>query len=163
MVKKKKYYKKKKIDFYFLYKKNYIIKKFLNKFMREGKKGCSEIVLLKCFIFFKHVSTSSFPSILCKAIKNTSPNFEVITKRIGGGFYKIPTPTVSKTPRRKLFLGVKIILNCAKAKKKFSFFKRVSLEVLDSSLNVGLSVQYCKKMYEEAFLNRAFLTYSFRK
>jgi small subunit ribosomal protein S7 len=137
--------------------------KFLNRLIKGGKRESCELLLLKCFIYLKFVSKKSSQNVLCRSVQNTSPNFEVISKRIGGGFYKIPTSTVQKTPRRKIFLGISNIIKCSGLQKEFSLLDRLVLEVLDCSLNRGLGVASCKKMHEEAFLNRAFLSYSFKK
>ena len=137
--------------------------KFLNKFIKKGKKNNAENMLLRCFVYLKFVSRKSSQNLICRAIRNASPDFEVISKRVGGSFYKIPFSTSKKNPRRKLFLGISNINKCMKMRKENSFLKKIALEILDSSLNKGFSVSYCKKMHEESFNNRAFLTYSFKK
>jgi len=64
-----------------------------------------------------------------KAIDNTAPLLEVKSKRVGGATYQVPREVKGN---RRLSLGIRWIINAAKAKKGKSMQEKLAHELIQA-------------------------------
>ncbi|MGB9883244.1 MAG: 30S ribosomal protein S7 [Microgenomates group bacterium] len=131
------------------------VAKFINYVMRDGKKSIAEKLVYKAFDEIKKQGLDPMV-VFHQAIDNTSPNYEVRPRRLGGASYLVP---VEVRKERKLFLALNWIIDAAKArpnKEYKTFDKKLTAELLDASKNQGQAV--AKKQQTEALAekNKAF-------
>jgi len=95
-------------------------------------------------------------SILYQAIENTSPQYEVKPRRLGGASYLVPTEVRKE---RKLYLSLNWILEAAKArsnKEYKTFTDKLLAEIIDASKNLGQAIAKKTQTEKVAEANKAF-------
>ncbi|MCL4364332.1 30S ribosomal protein S7, partial [Patescibacteria group bacterium] len=110
------------------------IAKLINYLMIDGKKAVSEKVVYQAFEELKKQGEDPI-KIFHQAIDNTSPNFEVKPRRLGGASYLVP---IEVRRERKLFLALNWIIEAAKArpnKEYHSFYKKLLAEIVEAAKN----------------------------
>lgn len=131
----------------------YLLRKFINHLMVDGKKEKAEKILFSCFFEISEKEKKNPFFIFLQAIKNSKPFLEVRSVRRGGATYQIPIPCLEK---RGTSLSMKWILESARKKKGNSFSKNLSSVLLESSKNLGESVKKRELLHSVALKNRSF-------
>jgi small subunit ribosomal protein S7 len=91
------------------------IEKFINYVMQEGKKNGARKIVYQAFELIKEKAKVEDPmEVFDTALKNTAPLMEVRSRRVGGANYQVPREV---RPERKMFLGMKWMIEAARAKK----------------------------------------------
>lgn len=132
---------------------HYIIRKFINHLIVEGKKEKAEKLLYSCFLDLCEKEKHDPFFVFLQAIKNSTPHVEVRSVRRGGATYQIPVPCYEK---RGISLGMKWILESARKKKGNSFSKNLSSVLIESSKSLGESVKKRDLIHSTALKNRSF-------
>lgn len=127
--------------------------RFINYLMKDGKKSIAEKILYKAFDLIKKETGEDPIKIFEKAITNTSPLLEVISRRIGGASYQIP---IEVRPERKFVLGAKWIIDASRDKKGKPMYIKLAEELIAASKNEGGAVKKKQDMHKVAEANRAF-------
>lgn len=131
----------------------YILRKFINHLMVDGKKEKAEKILLSSFSALYQKEKKDPVFIFLQAIENSKPFVEVRSVRRGGATYQIPIPCPEK---RGISLSMKFILESARKKKGEDFSKNLSTILLESSKNLGESVKKRELLHTVALKNRSF-------
>ena len=126
---------------------DYLIRKFVNHIMFDGKKIKAEILFTNALSKLKGDPISVF----LRALNNSKPFVDIRSVRRGGATYQIPVPLKHK---RSLSLSMKWIINNAR-KKKGSFEKSLSYILLEASKNQGESVKKKESIHLIALKNRS--------
>ena len=87
------------------------------------------------------------------AIKNSSPDLEVRSRRIGGANYQVPREV---NPKRKLALAMRWILEGARTKKGANMSKKLADELIAASKNEGFAAKKKENTHRMAEANKAF-------
>lgn len=131
-----------------------MIEKLVNYVMKEGKKSVARKIIYDALdMVKKQVKTEKPLEVLELAIKNTSPDVEVRSRRIGGANYQVPREV---RPERKLALSVRWILEAARTKKGANMANKLADEVIAASKNEGTAVKKKENTHKMAEANRAF-------
>lgn len=134
-----------------------LIGKFINYVMRRGKKGVAEkIVYSSLDALSKQVTEDGIKDAFKKMLDNVKPKLEVKSRRIGGSNYQIP---VEVREERKVCLGLRWIIEAAKARNGKSMVEKLSAEMLDAYNNRGEAVKKKDNIHKMAEANRAFAHY----
>src|SRR3989304_6596249 len=81
------------------------IEKFINQIMKEGKKSVARKIMYDTMDEIKTKTKAENPLVVFDtAIKNSSPDLEVRSRRIGGGNHQGPG---GGKPKRKIGFGVR--------------------------------------------------------
>ncbi|MGE4554650.1 MAG: 30S ribosomal protein S7 [Candidatus Paceibacterota bacterium] len=129
------------------------VTKFINYIMKNGKKSIARNIFYKAMEIVKERTHQDPLNIFNLAIENVSPEQELITRRIGGANYQIPTKV---TDYRKFILASRWILESARSKKGKSMAEKLAEELILASQKEGDA--YKKKLTTEkmAEANKAF-------
>jgi small subunit ribosomal protein S7 len=130
------------------------ISKLVNYVMEEGKKNVARSIVYDCMEKIKEISKVENPiEILETALKNTAPQMEVRSRRIGGANYQVPREV---RPERKLALSMKWIIEAARSKKGKPIHIKLADEIIAASKNEGEAVKKRENVHKMAEANKAF-------
>ncbi|HVT75037.1 MAG TPA: 30S ribosomal protein S7 [Candidatus Paceibacterota bacterium] len=130
------------------------VSKLMNYIMYDGKKNQARTNVYKCFEIIKEKTKSENPlDVFEAALKNTAPNVEVRSRRVGGANYQVP---VEVRPKRKDALSIKWIIDAARAKKGAPISAKLADEIIAASKNEGEAVKKRENTHKMAEANKAF-------
>jgi len=130
-----------------------LLGRFINKVMMDGKKETAKRLVYLALDEVGKKSNQKPLEVFERAIDNASPILEVRSRRIGGANYQVPREV---SPRRKLFLSMKWIIDAARNKKGANFDTLLSQEILDAYENKGTAIKKREELHKMAEANRAF-------
>ena len=131
-----------------------IVAQFINYIMKNGKKSLAEKIFYGSLdIISSQLKTDNPIDIFKKAIKNTAPNLEVKSKRIGGATYQVP---MEVSELRKYALAMRWILSFSRSKKGKTMEHRLASELIAASNNEGPSIKKKEDTHRMADANKAF-------
>jgi small subunit ribosomal protein S7 len=131
---------------------HFLIRKFINHLMVEGKKEKAERLMVSCFLDLVEKGKQDPFFVFIKAIENSKPYVELRSVRRGGATYQIPIPCLEK---RGISLSMKWILEAARKRKGDSFSKSLSAVLIESSKNYGESAKKRDLIHAAALKNRS--------
>jgi small subunit ribosomal protein S7 len=130
------------------------IGKLINYVMSDGKKNTARTIVYKAFDSIKESDKGVDPvEVFETALKNTGPNMEVRSRRVGGANYQIPREV---RPERKLALSLKWLIEAARAKKGKPMHLKLAEEIVLASKNEGEAVKKRENTHKMAEANKAF-------
>ena len=133
-----------------------IVTKFINKVMLSGKKSVAQRVVYDAFNIIKDKSGKDPLDVFETALKNVMPVLEVRARRVGGANYQVP---VEVRPDRRETLGIRWLVNYARARSEKTMDARLSGELLDAANNTGASIKKKEDTHKMAEANKAFAHY----
>ncbi len=131
------------------------IAKLISYLMIDGQKAVAEKIVYDAFAEIQKQGEDPI-KILHQAIDNTSPNFEVKPRRLGGASYLVP---IEVRRDRRLFLALNWIITAAKSrtnKEYHSFSKKLLAELTEAAKNQGQAVAKKQATEKLAETNKAF-------
>lgn len=130
------------------------VAKLMNYIMYDGKKNTARSNVYACFDIIKEKTKAENPlDVFEAALKNTAPNVEVRSRRVGGANYQVP---VEVRPERKQALSMKWIIDAARAKKGAPISAKLADEIIAASKNEGEAVKKRENTHKMAEANKAF-------
>lgn len=130
------------------------VSKLINYIMYDGKKNTSRAIVYDCFDAIKDLAKTENPiEIFETALKNTAPNVEVRSRRVGGANYQVP---VEVRPERRQALSMKWIIDAARSKKGKPISIKLAEEIVAASKNEGEAVRKRENTHKMAEANKAF-------
>jgi len=133
--------------------KNSLQSKFVNCIMKKGKKVVAQNILRDVFDELNKKGQKNVLKSFELAIDRVTPMMEVRPKRIGGSIYQIP---IEVTPKRKVTLSIRWLLQGANKKKGIPMFKRLAAEMLDAINETGFAYNKKEESHKMAQANKAF-------
>ncbi|MEK7546844.1 MAG: 30S ribosomal protein S7 [Patescibacteria group bacterium] len=127
--------------------------RFINYVMRKGEKTIARKAVYGAFEKIKKETKKEPMEIFEQALANASPMLEVFSKRVGGANYQVPREV---RPERRFILGVRWIIQAARAKKGKPIADKLATEIIAASKNEGDAVKKKQDMHRQAEANRAF-------
>ncbi|MDD4358671.1 MAG: 30S ribosomal protein S7 [Candidatus Pacebacteria bacterium] len=132
---------------------NFMVAKFANQLMWNGKKKTALKIVYNALDIIKEKKKQDPLDVFLKAIENVSPLLEVKPKRVGGATYQVP---VEVKGDRRLSLAMKWMIRSARAKGGKTMPVKLAEELIDASENRGNSVKKKEDTHRMAEANRAF-------
>ncbi|MFA6458813.1 MAG: 30S ribosomal protein S7 [Candidatus Paceibacterota bacterium] len=130
------------------------VSKFVNYVMQEGKKNTARRIVHDCLEKIKEQAKVEAPlEVFEAALKNTAPQMEVRSRRVGGANYQVPREV---RPERKQALSMKWIVDAARAKKGKAMAEKLADEIIAASKNEGEAVKKRENVHKMAESNKAF-------
>lgn len=130
------------------------ISKFTNYLMESGKKSTAMKIVSDMMANIKETAKVEDPmEIFELALKNTEPQMEVRSRRVGGANYQVPREV---RPERRRALSMKWIIEAARSKKGKPIAEKLALEVIEASKNLGEAVKKRENTHKMADANKAF-------
>jgi small subunit ribosomal protein S7 len=130
------------------------VAKFINYVMERGKKEVARKAVYQALDIIKEKEKVENPlEVFDTALKNTAPQMEVRSRRVGGANYQVPRE-VRET--RRNFLSMKWIIESARAKKGQPIAFKLADEIIAASKNEGEAVKKRENTHKMAEANKAF-------
>jgi len=130
-----------------------IIARFINQVMRRGKKSIAQKIVYNAFDIISAKTKGDPVEVFDQAVRNISPEVEVKSRRIGGANYQIPVAVMGE---RKTTLGLRWLIEGAKAKKGMPMHEKLAEEIMEAAEGRGAAVKKREDIYKTAESNRAF-------
>lgn len=133
-----------------------LVSRVVNKLMLEGKKGLAQR------IFYNGLQSAAGKvgkepmEVLEGALKNIMPLLEVRPRRVGGATYQVP---MEVRPERRQALGIRWLVQYARARGERTMEERFSAELLDAFNNAGSAVKKREEVHKMAEANKPFAHY----
>ncbi|OHA58809.1 MAG: 30S ribosomal protein S7 [Candidatus Vogelbacteria bacterium RIFOXYD1_FULL_44_32] len=132
---------------------NLKVEKLINYVMERGKKNTARKIVYGALEVVKEKMKAEPIEIFEQAINNVGPQMEVRSRRVGGANYQVPHEV---RPERRLSLGLRWIIDSAKAKSGRPMIDRLADEIVNASKNEGDAVKKKENVHKMAEANRAF-------
>ena len=129
------------------------VAKLMNYIMESGKKNTARTAIYKCFDAIKEKSKADPMEVFETALKNTAPQMEVRSRRVGGANYQVPREV---RPERRQALSMKWIVEAARSKKGAPIHEKLADEIILASKNEGEAVKKRENTHKMAEANKAF-------
>ncbi|ACZ41628.1 ribosomal protein S7 [Thermobaculum terrenum ATCC BAA-798] len=133
-----------------------MVAKFINKVMRNGKKGVAERIVYGAFDLVGQRTNRDPMEVFEQAIRNATPVLEVKPRRVGGSTYQVP---VEIRGDRRLSLAMRWLIQSARARAGKTMIEKLAAEIIDASNNVGATVKKREDTHRMAEANKAFAHY----
>jgi small subunit ribosomal protein S7 len=133
-----------------------VVARFVNLFLRKGKKTTAERVVYGSMDIVKQKTKEDPLKILEKALDNVRPLLETKSRRVGGANYQVP---IEVPAGRSFSLGVRWLIKYATERSGKSMQEKLAAEIIDAVNNRGGAVKKREDTHKMAESNRAFAHY----
>ena len=133
-----------------------VLTKLINSIMLDGKKGIAQGIVYGAFDYIEEKTGEEPLEVFYKAMNNIMPVLEVKARRIGGATYQVP---VEVRPERRETLGLRWLVQYARARGEKTMIERLAKEIMDAANNTGASVKKREDVHKMAEANKAFAHY----
>ena len=133
-----------------------MVTKFINAMMYGGKKSTAEHILYDALDMVAERTKEDPLAVFKKALENVKPNVEVRSRRVGGATYQVP---VDVRPVRRVSLGMRWIVQFARARGEKSMADRLAGELIDAASGRGTTMKKKEDTHRMADANKAFAHY----
>ena len=134
-----------------------VLAKFMNNLMLRGKKSVAERIVYDALDILREKSGEEDAlAVFKRAIDNVKPSVEVKSRRVGGSTYQVP---VEIRGSRRVALGMRWIINYARARGDRTMAEKLAAELFDASQGRGNSVKKREDTHKMAEANKAFAHY----
>ncbi len=135
---------------------NVTVSRLVNKIMQGGKKSVAEKIVYGALVTIAEKESKDPITVLEQAIRNSTPQLEVKSRRIGGASYQVP---VEVRPTRSLSLAIRWLIASAKSRPGKSMAEKLAGELSDAAKGQGVTVKKRDDVHRMAEANRAFAHY----
>ncbi len=133
--------------------KDPLVTRFVNSLMKDGKKNLAYTLFYDAIAKIAEKTEEEGLEVWKKALNNVIPSIEVKRRRVGGSTFQIP---IEVRAGRKISLGVKWLINCARARGERTMTERLVNETIAASKGEGNAVKKKNDIHKMAESNRAF-------
>jgi small subunit ribosomal protein S7 len=133
---------------------SFIIRKFINQLMKNGKKVASEKIIKNILIKISLKGYSPV-NVIILAINNVKPLIEVKNIRLKGNSFQVPFPIKVS---RQISLAIKTLIKSSSGKKKFEDL--LVDELINSFLGKSQSIKATNVLHKLASQNKLLSQYS---
>ena len=133
-----------------------LVSRIINQIMRKGKKSTAERVVYGALAEVAERTKQDPLVSLEQALRQVMPTLEVRPRRVGGATYQVP---IEVRPVRRLALGIRWIVQSARARTGRGMMEKLAAEVVDAAAGQGSSVKKREDTHRMAEANRAFAHY----
>src|SRR4030042_4715618 len=132
---------------------NETIARFINKIMNRGKKSVAEGIVYDALAIVEKELKKNPADVFDQALKNVTPVLEVKPRRVGGATYQVP---VDIRPDRRLALGMRWLLQSARARKGQPMANKLAEELMDDFRGQGAAIEERGHTHKMAGAKKAF-------
>ncbi len=126
---------------------------FINTVLKKGKKSLSERIVYQALDILGEKTNEPPLEVFNQAIDNVKPLIKVISRRIGGSTYQVPTEV---TPKNAQALAFRWIINFARKRSEKTMVERLAAELLAAYKKEGASIRKREEVHKMAEANKAF-------
>ncbi len=133
-----------------------VVSKFVNRMMWQGKRSITLRIVHDSLAAIQAKVDKEPLEVFLKALDNVKPLVEVKSRRVGGATYQVP---VEIRESRREALGMRWIINAARARSGHEMSERLAAEILDAYNNTGTAFKKKEDTHKMADANKAFAHY----
>jgi small subunit ribosomal protein S7 len=133
-----------------------LVTQLVNKILLDGKRQLAERIVYGALEGCRDKSSTDPVVTLKRAMDNVKPTLEVRSRRVGGATYQVP---VEVRPPRATTLGLRWLVQYARARREKTMIERLMNELLDASNGLGAAVKRREDTHKMAESNKAFAHY----
>jgi small subunit ribosomal protein S7 len=133
-----------------------VISKFVSRMMLHGQKATSTRIIYDALEKIKGKTDKEPLEVFLKALDNVKPMVEVKSRRVGGATYQVP---IEIRETRREALGMRWIINAARARSGHEMSERLAAELVDAFNNTGSAFKKKEDTHKMADANKAFAHY----
>jgi small subunit ribosomal protein S7 len=133
-----------------------VLSKFVNRMMWQGNRSITLRIVHGALDILKTKSDKEPLEVFLKALDNVKPVVEVKSRRVGGATYQVP---VEIREVRREALGMRWLINAARAKAGHGMEERLATELLDAFNQTGTAYKKKEDTHKMAEANKAFTHY----
>ena len=133
-----------------------LVTQLINKVLVDGKKQTAQRIVYTALEGTRDKSGTDPVITLKRALDNVKPSLEVRSRRVGGATYQVP---VEVRASRSTTLGLRWIIQYARARREKTMTERLMNELLDASNGLGAAVKRREDTHKMAESNKAFAHY----
>jgi small subunit ribosomal protein S7 len=130
--------------------------RFINKVMLNGKRTTAQRIVYDALDEAEREAHRSGLEVFQHAIRNTMPQIQVKSRRVGGTTYQVPTEV---RPENQLALAMRWIITAARDRSGRPMSQRLAQELLEASRGQSTAVKRKEDLHRMAEANRAFVHY----
>jgi small subunit ribosomal protein S7 len=135
---------------------NELVTRMVNKVMLDGKKNTAERLFYRAMNIIETKTGEDPFKVFKQAVENVKPFMETKSRRVGGSTYQVP---IEVSQRRRTSLGLRWIINCARARGEKVMAEKLAGELMDAFSNKGGAIRKKEDVHRMAEANRAFAHY----
>jgi small subunit ribosomal protein S7 len=133
-----------------------VVSKFVNRMMWQGKRSVGLRIVHEALGILQAKAEKEPLEVFLKALDNVKPVVEVKSRRVGGATYQVP---VEIREARREALGMRWIINAARARSGRGMGDRLAAELLDAYNSTGTAFKKKEDTHKMAEANKAFAHY----
>ncbi len=134
------------------------LSKFINTVMKDGKKSLAENIIYEAFEIIAKKTDEPPIEVFNQAVENVKPLIKVVSRRIGGSNYQVPTEV---TPKNAQALAFRWIISFARKRAEKTMVERLAGELLSAYNKEGASIRRREDVHKMAEANKAFAHFRF--
>ncbi len=136
-----------------------ILSKFINTVMHRGKKSLAEKIVYGALDIVEEKTKEENPlDIFLQALDNVRPLIKVVSRRIGGSTYQIPTEV---TPKNAQAMAFRWLISFSRKRSEKTMTERLAAELLAAYKKEGASIKKREDTHKMAEANKAFAHFRF--
>ncbi len=137
-----------------------LLAKFINNIMEMGKKELAEKIVYGAFEIIEKRHKSDPFEVFKTAMNNVKPNLEVISVRVGGSNYQVPSPV---DERRGNALACRWLIDASRKRSEKEMVRKLGEELFDAYNSRGVAIKKKEDTHRMAEANKAFAHFNPKK
>lgn len=130
-----------------------VLTKFMNCLMVKGKKSLAEKIVYGAFDIIKEKTKQEPLEVFKTALENVRPMVKVVSRRVGGSYYQIPTEVTEKSGRAIAF---RWIIGTSRNRSEKTMMEKLAAELMAAFKKEGNSIKKREDTHKMAEANKAF-------
>ncbi|MCK9332568.1 MAG: 30S ribosomal protein S7 [Candidatus Cloacimonetes bacterium] len=130
-----------------------VLTKFMNCLMVKGKKSLAEKIVYGAFDIIRDKTKQEPLEVFKTALENVRPLVKVVSRRVGGSTYQIPTEVSDKNGRAIAF---RWIISNARSRSEKTMIDKLAAELIAAFKKEGASIKKREDTHKMAEANKAF-------
>ena len=130
-----------------------VLTKFMNCLMKKGKKSIAEKIVYGAFDIIAEKTKQPPLEVFRAALENSRPLVKVVSRRVGGSNYQIPTEVNEKNGRA---LAFRWLISYARARSEKTMTEKLAGELISAYKKEGSTIKKREDTHKMAEANRAF-------
>ena len=132
---------------------NVILSKFINSVMMCGKKSLAEKIVYGAMDILAQKTGKEPLEVFLQALENARPVVNVVSRRIGGANYQVPTEV---TPKNAQAMAFRWIIGFSRKRSEHTMTERLAAELLGCYKKEGSTIKKREDTHKMAEANKAF-------
>ncbi len=138
--------------------KNVVLSKFINSVMLEGKKSLAEKIVYGALDILAEKTGKDPLEVFLEALDNAKPLIKIVSRRIGGANYQVPTEV---TPKNAQAMAFRWIISISRKRNEKTMTERLAAEILACYKKEGATMKKREETHKMAEANKAFAHFRF--